>query len=91
MSIKSKEKALHFYFRIPVALLSLVLVFSTAIPLLRSNVWWIRIFDFPRIQIALLIVLTLANYTALHLFKRLQPWEYVLAHPTGGAGLLHQL
>ncbi len=83
MPIKPQRKTLHFYFRIAVGLLSLVLILGTAITLLRSNAWWIRIFDFPRIQIAVLIGLTLAGYAALRHYGRLRPWEYVLAAVVG--------
>jgi endonuclease/exonuclease/phosphatase (EEP) superfamily protein YafD len=79
MSIIPEGKALYFLCRLAVGLLSLVLVFSTAVPLLRSDAWWIRVFDFPRIQIAVLIGLTLVGYAVLRLFGRLQPWEYALA------------
>lgn len=72
-------KTLYFFCRIVLALLSVVLVFGTAITLFRSDAWWIRIFDFPRIQIVVLIGLTLTLYTALHLYKRLRLWEYALA------------
>ncbi|MCF8039641.1 MAG: hypothetical protein K9K79_10025, partial [Desulfohalobiaceae bacterium] len=60
MSIKPEGKALHFFCRVAVGLLSLALAFATAAPLLRSDAWWIRVFDFPRIQIAALMGLTLA-------------------------------
>jgi endonuclease/exonuclease/phosphatase (EEP) superfamily protein YafD len=79
MSIKPERKTRHFYFRVAVGLLSLVLVFGTAIPLLRYDDWWIRIFDFPRIQLATLLGLTLAGYAALRFFGLLRLWEYVLA------------
>ena len=89
MSIVTEGK-LHFFGRLAVALLSVVLVFATAIPLLRSDAWWIRIFDFPRIQIAVLIGLTLAGYAALRLSGQLRPWEYALAAVVG-LGLVWQL
>ena len=79
MSIIPDGITLYFLSRLAVGLLSLVLVFGTAVPLLRSDAWWIRVFDFPRIQIAVLIVLTLAGYAVLHLYGPLQPWEYALA------------
>lgn len=79
MTIKPQRNALHFFCRIAVGLFSLALVVGTAIPLLRSNAWWIRIFDFPRIQIAVLIGLTLAGYAVLRFFGRLRPWEHTLA------------
>lgn len=90
MSTKPKKKTLHFFCRIAMGMLSLALIFGTAVTLLRSSAWWIRIFDFPRIQIAVLIVLTLAGYAALHFYGRLRPWEYVLAALVGLA-LLWQL
>lgn len=37
----------------------IALVVMTALPLLPSNEWWIRIFDFPRAQIAVAIVVLL--------------------------------
>ncbi|MGM0562656.1 MAG: endonuclease/exonuclease/phosphatase family protein [Pseudomonadota bacterium] len=74
---------MHFFCRVVVGLLSLALVFGTAVPLLRSNAWWIRVLDFPRIQIAVLIGLTLTGYAALRLCGRLRPWEYVLAAVVG--------
>lgn len=40
------------------------LVAATALPLWRRQSWWVRIFDFPRLQIAGLLVLALA----LHLW-----------------------
>lgn len=83
MSIKPKRKALHFFSRIVVGLIALVLIFGTAVTLLRSNAWWIRIFDFPRIQIAVLIGLALGGYAALRHFGRLRPWEFVVAGVLG--------
>lgn len=35
---------------------------ATLVPLLRMEVWWIRIFDFPRLQITLLAVAVLILY-----------------------------
>lgn len=89
MSLKGKISALHFLCRLAVGLVALVLVFGTAVPLLHSNAWWIRVFDFPRIQIALLIGLTLAGYAALRFFGRLRPWEYALAAVAGLALVWH--
>ena len=38
------------------------MVVATALPLLRGDAWWIRVFDFPRIQITFLLALVLAAY-----------------------------
>jgi endonuclease/exonuclease/phosphatase (EEP) superfamily protein YafD len=34
----------------------------TAAPLIRTNAWWVRIFDFPRMQLAALLTAVLAGY-----------------------------
>jgi endonuclease/exonuclease/phosphatase (EEP) superfamily protein YafD len=68
-----------------VGLLSLALIIFTAAPLLRSDAWWIRIFDFPRLQIAALLGLTLLSYAALRYFGRFRTWEYALAAIVGFA------
>lgn len=68
----------HIFFRIIAGLLAFVLICATALALLHSNAWWIRVFDFPRIQIAILIGLTIAGYAVLHFLQRLRPWEYGL-------------
>ncbi|MGD7033575.1 endonuclease/exonuclease/phosphatase family protein [Methylotuvimicrobium buryatense] len=90
MPIIPEWKALYFLCRLAVGLLSLVLIFATAVPLLRSDAWWIRVFDFPRVQIAALIGLTLVGYAVLHLYGPLRPWEYALAAMVG-LGLVWQL
>jgi len=38
------------------------MIIFTALPLIRAEVWWIRIFDFPRLQIAVVAAITLAVY-----------------------------
>lgn len=83
MSIKPTWKAPCFTFRIVLGLLSLALVAGTAVTLLRSDAWWIRIFDFPRIQIAVLIGITLATYVAIRIYDRLHLCEYVIASMVG--------
>ena len=90
MPIIPEGKALYFLCRLAVGLLSLVLIFATAVPLLRSDSWWIRVFDFPRVQIAALIGLTLVVYAVLHLYGPLRPSEYALAAMVG-LGLVWQL
>ena len=48
--------------RIALFALGASMVVATALPFIRSDRWWIRIFDFPRIQITALIALALAAY-----------------------------
>lgn len=38
------------------------MIAATLIPLIRADAWWIRIFDFPRLQITLVLLLTFAIY-----------------------------
>ena len=45
--------------RIIILLLCTCVLIATALPLINSTAWWIRIFDFPRIQIAALALLAI--------------------------------
>ena len=90
MSKITEGKPLRLFFRIAVGLLSLAMVFGTAVTLLSSDAWWIRVFDFPRIQIVVLILLALTGYAVLRLYGRLRSWEYALAGVVGLA-LIWQL
>lgn len=71
------------------ALLVGALFGATAVPLVQSDEWWIRLFDFPRIQIAALLGLALLGYVALRLAGRLRPWEYGIAALAGVALVSH--
>ncbi len=48
--------------KIVLIVLALLLVFATALPLLRFDQWWIRVFDFPRAQISVAGIALLALY-----------------------------
>lgn len=37
-----------------------LMIAATAIPLARADAWWVRIFDFPRLQITVLLILIFA-------------------------------
>ena len=43
----------------------LAMVLATALPLVRASAWWIRWFDFPRLQILVLLAAVLAAYLPL--------------------------
>ncbi|MDM7924192.1 MAG: endonuclease/exonuclease/phosphatase family protein [Pyrinomonadaceae bacterium] len=43
-------------------LLGTVSIAATALPLFRSEVWWVRIFDFPRLQVLFLGVVSLVLF-----------------------------
>ncbi|HET8808150.1 MAG TPA: endonuclease/exonuclease/phosphatase family protein [Methylophaga sp.] len=76
-------KVFYLLCRFLLSLLALALIYATAVPLLHSDIWWIRIFDFPRVQIATLIALTLVGYLALYYWRRLHLWEYVVVALVG--------
>lgn len=45
--------------------IAVIVAASTLLPLLRHEGWWIRTFDFPRVQIAVATVIAIAVYIAL--------------------------
>jgi endonuclease/exonuclease/phosphatase (EEP) superfamily protein YafD len=45
--------------------LGLLVLAATALPLSRSDAWWVRIFDFPRIQLAFVLAAVLAAHLLL--------------------------
>jgi endonuclease/exonuclease/phosphatase (EEP) superfamily protein YafD len=66
---------------------SLTLAVFTVVPLLRSERWWIRIFDFPRLQIAMAsaaVLLALATRPA-------DGWAFWVAVVLASATVLTQL
>lgn len=42
-----------------------VLIIFTVLPILKKDAWWVRIFDFPRLQITILLIVTFAAYALL--------------------------
>ncbi|MDI5891546.1 endonuclease/exonuclease/phosphatase family protein [Halomonas sp. LR5S20] len=54
------REALSSPVKIILVFLAMLLVVATALPLLRFDQWWIRVFDFPRAQIAISGVVLLA-------------------------------
>ena len=67
--------------------LGLLLTVATALPLVRRDEWWIRVFDFPRLQITVLLAIVLAGYMAFG--KPESPLEFVYVGALALA-LLHQ-
>ena len=53
-----------------VAGLGLTLIVATLLPLIPSNEWWIRALDFPRAQIAILLVLVIVAAVAAAMWRR---------------------
>ena len=65
--------------RIVLSLVAVALVIATVLPLFRSSEWWVRMFDFPRMQIAVAAVATLALYGVVAVWQG-EPgtWGWVL-------------
>lgn len=51
--------------RVVLAVAAIGLCLCTLMPVIRSTEWWVRAFDFPRVQIAVLMVLVLMGQAAL--------------------------
>ncbi len=49
--------------------ISLFLIIATAVPFLKWDYWWIRIFDYPRVQKLLLIVAALIVWASWGIYK----------------------
>ncbi len=58
-------------------LLGALALVATLLPLLRQTAWWVRVFDFPRLQIVAVLALSLAG--ALLLPPLPGPWQAVFA------------
>lgn len=56
-----------------------ILILCTALPLLPHEAWWIRIFDFPRRQIALATLLAIPTYVVLTGLDGPLDWVLALA------------
>ncbi|PAP78746.1 hypothetical protein BSZ37_10870 [Rubrivirga marina] len=65
--------------RITLTVLAVALVLATVLPLVRSSEWWVRMFDFPRMQIAAAAVVVLVLYAAFDLWLgEPNTWEWGL-------------
>ena len=65
--------------RIVLSLLALVFVVATVLPLVRSSAWWVRMFDFPRMQIAVGALVMLAVYGVVGIWSgEPETWEWAL-------------
>ena len=72
--------------RIVLSLLAVVFVLATVLPLARSARWWVRMFDFPRMQIAAGAIATLGLYGVVAVWQG-EPgtWGWVLFAALGAS------
>ncbi len=85
-----KPRTIRLTFEIMLGALAVTLIIATAVPLVHTNQWWVRLFDFPRLQFAVLMALVLVGYGGLRCWSRFRRWEYVVPVCLGLA-LLWQL
>jgi endonuclease/exonuclease/phosphatase (EEP) superfamily protein YafD len=57
-------------FRVTLVLAGVLLLLATTIPFIRSNEWWVRIWDFPRAQVMVLLLLAGAGTLATFPIRR---------------------
>jgi endonuclease/exonuclease/phosphatase (EEP) superfamily protein YafD len=57
-----------------IVVLATLLVLVTVLPFVPTNDWWIRIWDFPRIQVAALLGLVLLAFPLIHDRRKLRTW-----------------
>ena len=67
--------------------IGLLMIAATILPILRKDAWWIRVFDFPRLQITAIIAATFAAYVA---FKWEPMWAENLFLLTLSSCLIYQ-
>ena len=48
--------------KIALVVVGMILILATALPLVRTEEWWIRVLDFPRLQIAILLALVVVGF-----------------------------
>ncbi len=69
--------------------LSLLLIGLTLLPLIQSGKWWIRVWDYPRLQLATALVIVLIAQGVLLTFDETATEEVLLMVATAGACAWH--
>ena len=55
-------------FKVVLFVLAALVIVATALPFLRQPYWWVRMFDFPRAQVAILGIVVLALFGVVNLY-----------------------
>ena len=63
--VAEHETFMNIFFDWVAGLVAIFAIIWTLLPLLRHDVWWVRAFDFPRVQLTILSVLVLVFYISL--------------------------
>jgi endonuclease/exonuclease/phosphatase (EEP) superfamily protein YafD len=59
-------------------LLSCLLIISSLLPLVKLDYWWIRVFDYPRVQKLTIVILILLGWVYLDYgSSNLEPWIWI--------------
>ena len=61
-----------------IALIGALLVLVTALPIVPTNDWWVRVWDFPRIQVAALLAFVLVAISLIGDRRRRATWGLAL-------------
>lgn len=62
---------------ISILCVAIIFIIASLLPLIPSDYWWIRVFDFPRLQIWMGLALSLIAYLFYYDFQ--QKWNYLFA------------
>lgn len=62
--------------RVLFVIIGIIALVTTVLALMRKEAWWIRLFDFPRVQILLLALSALSGYPIVSAVD--DRWEYML-------------
>ncbi|MCF6369891.1 hypothetical protein [Rhizobium halophilum] len=68
--VASDGSSYRFLAAIVVFVLLLALATASLLPLIETNIWWIRYLDFPRVQLAIAASIALLLYLGLRIKRQ---------------------
>jgi len=57
--------------------LALIALVTTVLPMIPLTAWWIRVWDFPRAQLAVLLAAAIAGFVSLRPYGNIVDWTFV--------------